>query len=160
VILAQAFDRTRWERFADSVAAALAVSLPWSTSATGILAGLLVVAWIPTLDLAALRRVLLTPAGALPVLLWALGVVGMCWADVPLNEKLGGLGSFHKFLYIPLLMVQFERSDHARWVFAGFIASCTALLAVSWVLMLTPGLTWRGDYWPGVLVKNYATQGD
>ncbi len=158
--MAQALDRTRWARFADSVAVALAASLPWSTSATGILAVLLVLALIPTLDVAALRRVLLTPAGGLPVLLWALGVAGMLWTDVPMSERLDGLGSFHKLLFIPLLMVQFERSDHGRWVFAGFMASCTVLLAVSWGLMLTPGLSWRGTYWHGVPVKNYATQGD
>jgi O-antigen ligase len=64
-------------RVADGLAVALAASLPWSTSATGVLAGLWLLAVIPTLDAAALRRVLSTPAGGLPVMLWALGLVGM-----------------------------------------------------------------------------------
>ena len=159
-IFAQALDRGRWNRFADSVAVALAASLPWSTSATGIFATLLVVALIPTLSVADLRRVLLTAAGGLPVLLWALGVIGMLWADVPMSERLDGLGSFHKLLFIPLLMVQFERSDHGRWVLVGFLASCTVLLVLSWTLALLPDLAWRDPRWPGVPVKNYATQAD
>ena len=65
--------RTPGARVADGLAVALAVSLPWSTSATGILAVLWLLVLVPTLDRAALRRVLTTPAGGLPVLLWALG---------------------------------------------------------------------------------------
>ena len=160
ICVASMLDRTRWERFADSVAVALAASLPWSTSATGILAALLVVALVPTLNVTVLRRVLLTPAGGLPALLWALGVAGMLWADVPMSERLDGLGSFHKLLFIPLLMMQFERSDHGRWVLGGFLASCTVLLVTSWAPILLPGLPWRATYAAGVPVKNYATQGD
>ncbi len=37
-----------------------------------------------------MRRVLLTPAGGLPVLLLLLGVIGMAWADVSLARALGG----------------------------------------------------------------------
>jgi len=58
----------------------VAVSLPWSTSATGILLVLLLLALIPTLDWDGLRRELVTAAGGLPVLLVALGVLGMAWA--------------------------------------------------------------------------------
>ena len=61
-----AFDRTRPLRLADFFAAALAASLPWSTTATGVLAVLWLLAIVPALDLACLRRVCLTPAGYLP----------------------------------------------------------------------------------------------
>jgi hypothetical protein len=43
-------------RLADGLAAAAAASLPWSTSATGILVTLWLVASLPMLDFAALRR--------------------------------------------------------------------------------------------------------
>src|SRR6188508_1800383 len=110
-------DRERSAWLADWLVVALAVSLPWSTSATGILAVLWLIALIPTLDRAVLRDVLSRPAGYLPVLLWLLGLVGMLWAvDVPLAERLNGLDSFHKLLAIPLLIAQFSRSNRAVWV--------------------------------------------
>ena len=40
----------RLERLSDGLAAAVAVSLPWSTSATGILLGLWLITLIPLLD--------------------------------------------------------------------------------------------------------------
>ena len=38
--------------------------------------------YLPTLNIAMVRRELTTFAGGLPVLLWLLAVVGMLWADV------------------------------------------------------------------------------
>ncbi len=142
------------------LAIALAVSLPWSTSATGIIAGLWLLALIPTLDRAALRRVLTTPAGGLPVLLWGLGVAGMLWADVPLAERLDGLGAFHKLLCIPLLMAQFERSGRAPWLMAAFVGSCGLLLVLSFALTMFPDIPWKKTAIRGVPVKNYAAQSE
>jgi O-antigen ligase len=157
--VARAFDRARWAKLADGLAVALAASLPWSTSATGILAVLWLIALVPTLDVAAVRRELATAAGGLPVAFWALGVLGMAWANVPLNEQLAGLGSFHKLLCIPLLMAQFRRSDHGHWVLTGFLVSCGLLLLVSFLLVLLPGLSWRGKYGAvGIPVKDYIAQ--
>jgi hypothetical protein len=42
-------------------------------------------------------------------------------------------------------------------VIIAFLVSCTALLALSWLLALTPGLTWRGKV-PGVPVKDTTVQ--
>ncbi|HSP49183.1 MAG TPA: hypothetical protein VLN61_03170 [Pseudolabrys sp.] len=70
-------DRTRLAKIADGLAVAVAVSLPWSTSATGILLVLLLLALIPTLDWPDVRRELVTAACGLPILLVALGVLGM-----------------------------------------------------------------------------------
>ena len=114
--------------------------MPWSISATSILAGLWLIVLIPTLDGQALRRVLATPAGGLPVMLWALGLVGMLWADVSLAERLSGLGPFHKLLYIPLLIAQFQRSDRAAWLMVGFLGSCTLLLLLSFALVRASAL--------------------
>src|ERR1700755_987079 len=112
-------DTTRMTRLADGFAIAVAVSLPWSTSATGILIVLWLLALIPTLDWPNLRSELMTPAGGVPVLLVLLGLLGMLWADVPLHERWGGIGSFFKLLAIPLLFVPFRRSDRGEWGFAG-----------------------------------------
>src|ERR1700704_3657048 len=134
----------RLAQIADGLAAAVAVALPWSTSATAILVVLWLIALVPTLDAAALRREVMSAAGGLPVLLWVLGAIGMLWADVSWSERLAGLSGFHKLLVIPLLLAQFRRSPHADWVIFGFLASSVVLLVVSWALVLTPGLSWRG----------------
>ena len=138
------FDRVRFERLADWLAVGVAVSLPWSTSATGILIALWLVATLPTLDVASVRRELLTATGGLPVLLWVLAAVGMLWADVSWTERIGGLGKFHRLLVIPLLLAQFRRSEHGIWVIYGFFASMLGLLLMSWVAVAFPGLPWPG----------------
>ena len=152
----------RQTRIADGLAAALAISLPWSTSATSILALLWLIAVIPLLDLTTLRREISTPAGGFPVLLWVLGVIGMLWAvDVPFKERLGGLSSFHKLLFIPLLMIQFRRSTRGAWVLIGYLASCSALLVASWADLLLPMLLRQPiqtGRFQGVVVKDYIAQ--
>jgi O-antigen ligase len=158
IVRAKAFDRQKLEQLADWLAVGVAVSLPWSTSATGILIALWLVAVLPTLDIAAVRRELATAAGGLPVLLWALGAIGMLWADVSWQERLDGLGGFNKLLVIPLLLAQFRRSERGVRVFHGFFASATAVLLVSWTLKLFPDLPWQGKGL-GVPVKDYIIQG-
>jgi O-antigen ligase len=116
-------------------------------------------ALVPTLDAAAVRRELMSPAGGLPVLLWALGAIGMLWAEVSWSERFAGLSGFHKLLLIPLLLAQFRRpSARGDWVILGFLASSLLLFLVSWALVLTPGLSWRGRNTIGVPVKNYILQ--
>jgi O-antigen ligase len=154
--------RARLARIADGLVAAIAVSLPWSTSATGILVVLWLIALVPTLDPASVRREVMSAAGGLPLLLWGLGVAGMLWADLPwadvgFKERIAGMSGFHKLLLVPLLLAQFRRSGQAQWAFLGFLASSVLLLVVSWVLVLAPGLTWRGRS-PGVPVKDYIFQ--
>lgn len=143
-------------RLADGLAVATAISLPWSTSATAILMVLWLLALIPTLTWAELRREVLTPGGGLPVLLVALGVAGMLWADVSLYERWKGLDSFFKLLVIPLLLVQYRRADNAEWVFGGFALSCVVLLVVSYALVVWPVRLFSNDF--GVPVKNAASQ--
>jgi O-antigen ligase len=105
-------DRGRWSAVIDWLAVGVAVSLPWSTSATSILVVLWILAALPTLDLSA-RRDFAEPAAFLPVLLWVLAAVGMLWADVSFADRLAGLSKFHRLLVIPLLLFHFRRSE--RW---------------------------------------------
>ncbi len=150
----------RWERLSDGLAAAVAVSLPWSTSATGILLGLWLITLIPLLDFEQVRREMMSPAGGLPVALWVLGAIGMLWAGVSWSDRIGGLSGFHKLLVIPLLLARFRRTGRADFVLLGLLVSCVALLVLSWGLALIPGLTWRGKLDVGVPVKDYILQSE
>jgi O-antigen ligase len=152
-----AFDARALQSLADWLAVGVAVSLPWSTSATGILIVLWLLAVLPSLELPAIKRELLTAAGGLPVVLWALATLGLFWADVSWGERLGGYTSFHRLLVIPLLLAQFRRSEHGMRVLFGFFASVAGVLLLSWLLVLFPRLPWRGGEY-GVPVKDYILQ--
>ena len=152
--LSMSLDQATRVRVVDWLTVLLAVSLPWSTSATGILS----VLWLAAVVFALTREdrgVLLTPAGGLPVLLVVFGVAGMLWADVSLFERWGGVESFLKLLFIPLLLVHFRRSGRGMHVFAAYALSCIALLLASYAITLI-GLQITQD--PGAPVKNAATQ--
>ena len=151
------FNRALLTRAADALAVAVAISLPWSTSATSILVIVWLAVLLPTLRLAELRRELTTAAGGLPVLLLLFGIAGMLWADVALIERWKGLDSFFKLLVIPLLFIQYRPSDRGLWVFGGYLAACMALLVASAFLSITAGPWWPNHIY-GVPVKNEATQ--
>jgi hypothetical protein len=150
-------DRGQWNAVVDWLAVGVAVSLPWSTSATGILVALWILAALPTLDVSA-RRDISEPAAYLPVLLWLLAAVGMLWADVSFADRLGGLSKFHRLLVIPLLLIHFRRSERGIWVIYGFFAASVAVLLASWGLAELPGLSWRGIRNVGVPTKDYIFQ--
>lgn len=149
-------ERLGW--LADILAVGVAASLPWSTSASGILIALWLLAVMPTLDRDRLRAVLASPAGGLPVVLWLLGLAGMLWADVSWSERFQGLGGFHKLLLIPLLLARYRDSERGIWVLAGYLVSCALLLAASVVISVGPDLNWNAKPTPGVPVKDYITQ--
>jgi O-antigen ligase len=158
-LTATLFDRARIERAADALAVAVVVSMPWSTTATGILIVVWLLTLLPTLDWPAVRRELWTAAGGLPVLFCLLGALGMLWAEVPWGERLGGLDSFHRILFIPLLLAQLRRSGNGRWAVVGFLASCAALLVLSYA-----HAAWRSwypapyAYLPGIPIKDHILQ--
>ena len=152
------FGRLRFGNIADGLATALAMSLPWSTSATSILLVLWLFALIPALTWRDLQRELVTLLGGLPVLLFLLGAVGMAWADVNWPARWGGLDGFLRLLTIPLLMVQFRRSQRGHWVFIGFLIACVALLIASYVVTIWPNIHPRPPGNEGVPVKNYILQ--
>src|ERR1700683_2074542 len=152
------FNRAGWLRTADWFALGVAVTLPWSTTATAIFITLWLLTALPTMDVGMLRRELTSAAGLLPVALWVLAAIGMLWADVTWAERLGGLGKFHRLLLIPFLLAHFRASARGIYVVYGFFASVLLLLAVSWGLAVIPGLSWRGMHQPGVPAKDYIFQ--
>ena len=138
--LARVFDRERMKARADWLAVAVAVSLPWSTSATSILIVVWLLALVPTLTWPDVRRELVTAPGGLPVLLFLFGALGMIWANVPWEARLGGLDGFVKLLVLPLLIVQFRRSDNGHRVLIGFLLACVGLLIASVAVRIWPDL--------------------
>ena len=141
-------------------AVSLAASLPWSTSATSIFAFLWLLAFIPTCDFSTLWRIVSSPAGVLPLLLVALGALGILWADVSWAQRADGLSSFIKLLFIPLLLYQFSRSDRAAHALIAFLGSCVLLLVWSWALFIWPWLpapSHTNTF--AVPVKDYISQG-
>jgi O-antigen ligase len=150
-------ERTRLAPLADGFAIAAAVTLPWSVTAASIAIVLWLLAVLPTLDWAALRQSFSIPAGALPALLLLLALAGVAWSEASPADQFGSIKIFARLLIIPLLLVQFQRSERALWVAGGFLASCTLLLAASWLIWLFPSLGPAGKP-PGVPVRDYIVQ--
>jgi hypothetical protein len=112
------FDRAFFARWADWLAVAVAIALPWSTSAVGIAVAVWLVVLLPTLDASAVKREVATGAGGFAVVFWCLGVIGMLWADISWHDRLAGLDSFHRLLAIPPL--NSVARGTAFGLFAGF----------------------------------------
>ena len=151
-------DPARFTQAVDWMAVAVAVSLPWSTSLSGILIGIWMLCIIPTLDLRSLRWAVAVPAAAIPLALFAYGVIGMAWGGAGFEEQWGSIKPTLRFLAFPLLFIQFRRSERGMWVLGGFLVSCTALLAVSWLLSVWPIYVRPNSAYPGVPTKDYIVQ--
>jgi O-antigen ligase len=149
----------------DLLTVLIAILLPWSTSGVAIVAVVWIFALIPTVGVRALLRSLSRPVSVLPLVFFALALVGTLWSDASWSERLYAVGPTAKLLVLPLLFYHFERSPHGMWVFIAFLASCTLLMAVSWVVTFEPTLSLKpqistGTYAPnrGIFVKNYIDQ--
>lgn len=150
--------RTRIERMAEILAGCTAAAVPWSTSITSILAVCWLVALLPTLDFAEIRRSNWPAAALLPIAIVALAVIGLLWAvDVSWKERLGGLTPYAKLLAIPLLMWQFSRREGGERLLWMFLASACVLLAAS--LFMASTAQWMK--YPrafGIPVRDYISQ--
>ncbi|MBX9775424.1 MAG: O-antigen ligase family protein [Xanthobacteraceae bacterium] len=124
-------------------------------------ASIAIVFWLlavlPTLDWAGLRRSFTIPAGALPLLLLLLAIVGVAWSEASPSDQFGSIKIFARLAIVGLLLVHFQRSERGLWVAGGFLVSCVALLVVSWLLWLVPAWGPRGKPL-GVPVKDYIVQ--
>jgi O-antigen ligase len=159
-IRASLFDHRGLCDLADWLAVGVAMSLPWSTTATGILIALWLLAVLPTMNAASIWRAVTTPAGGLPVLLWLFAAAGLVWADVAWTERLAGLGGFNRLLVIPVLLEQFRRSERGAWVLCGFLGSAICLLIASWLISIFFPLPGVYGKFHGVPVKDYIFQSD
>lgn len=140
------------------LAVGVAASLPWSASAAAISIALWVISALPVLRYSQLKNDVLSLADGLPILLWLIAALAMVWADVTWSESLHALGGFHKLLVLPLVLRCFISRDEAFKPLIAFLASCTVLLAVSWIFVLWPTLTWQFARFPGVPVKDFQSQ--
>src|SRR5215813_1356010 len=152
-------EHARRVQVADWLAVAVVASFPWSTSVTGILLGVWCLCLIPTLDLRSLRWVVAVPAAAIPLALFLYGVIGMAWGGASFEDQWGSIKPTLRFLAIPLLFIQFRRSERGMWVVGGYLVSCSALLAISWLHAAWP-LYQRPRIMPGIPVKDYIIQRD
>jgi O-antigen ligase len=153
-------DPAAWAKTSDIVAVLIALSLPWSTSLVGIFAAIWLVTVAPTLDFRRFLQSLKRPICALPIALFVLALVGTLWSDAPWGARSYALSPATKLLVLPLLFYHFERSTRGMWVLIAFLVSCTLLMAMSWLVLLYPGLSLKhgGDIERGILVKNYIDQ--
>ncbi len=147
----------RLRDIADWLVVAIAVVLPWSTSALSILVVVWVLCLVPTLRLDDVRREILDPFGGLPVLLALLGAAGMLWADVSWSARFGGLSGFVKLAVIPLVTIQFSRSGRGETVLRAFLGACGLLLVGSIIVTIWPTFP-HASLDRGVIVKAYILQ--
>ena len=152
-------DPAAWAKTTDIVAVLIALSLPWSTSLVGIFASVFLVTVAPTIDLRSFLRSLKRPICALPILLFALALVGTLWSEAPWGTRSYALSPATKLLVLPLLFYHYERSARGMWVFTAFLVSCALLCIVSWLVLLYPDLALKHDAVErGIFVKNYIDQ--
>jgi hypothetical protein len=151
-------DPAAWATTTDIFFVLVALSLPWSTSLVAIFAVAALITMAPFFDAKAFLEIFKRPVSALPVALFLLAVAGMLWSEAPWGARLYSAGPAAKLLMVPVLFYHFERSARGIQVFAAFLVSCIALMAMSWLVAFDPHLALKrgADY--GVPVKSYIDQ--
>lgn len=152
-------NRAAWLKAADIAVVLFAIALPWSTT----FAAIFIVSWlvllIPTAERRDLSEILARPACFLPILFFALALLGTLWAtDIPWAVRLHSVGQAAKLLAIPILILHFGKSGRGLWVALGFLASCTAVMLASWLMFLDPRIAFAPTRSVGVPIKNYISQ--
>jgi hypothetical protein len=151
-------DPVAWMKAADIAAVLIAAALPWSTTFVAIFAVAWLVVLAPTIKIKEFMDLLKRPACALPVVFFALAVAGMLWSEAPWHDRLYAIGPTAKFLALPLLIYQFQRSSRGIWIFIAFLVSCTILMCGSWIVAFEPQWALKKNAEYGVPVKNYIDQ--
>lgn len=137
-----------------------AFMLPLSTSGQAIAVSIFVVLALLTLDRERLLSTLRSPQGHLPVLLFALLLIGVLWSMQPFGAAIKWVGPYAKLLLIPLVMATAFTRREALQIGYGFLAACLILLALSWASLLWPSGPWGWFKDPGVPVKDNAVQSE
>lgn len=142
----------------DILVVLVGATLPWSTSLPAILLGLWIWALAPTINPQEFWSLMKRPICFLPVSFFLLATIGTLWSGAPWDVRIYSIGPVAKFLAVPLLIYQFQRSSRGPWVFWSFFISCTCLMIYSWIVVLEPKLALKPDAAYGVPVKNYIDQ--
>jgi len=144
----------------DILATLTVAALPWSTSGFQILLvmWLLSILGLRPVDWPAIRALLKQSRSLLPVAIFALAIVGVAWSQASWQAISLSIRSADKLLALPFIFYHFERSNRSGWVFAAFLASCSALLILSWVVFYFPELKLAARKADGIPVKNYINQ--
>ena len=145
-------------RATDVLAALIAASLPWSTTAPSIFVGLWLLAVTSTIDWRDYARRLTQPAYALPFAVLLLALLGMLWSDGDWADRLHAIKPVAKLVLIPPLLYHFSRSERGFEICVAFLVSCALLAVYSWIVLLDPALKLTATASSGVPVKNYIDQ--
>ncbi|MGY3581593.1 O-antigen ligase [Bradyrhizobium sp. USDA 4341] len=138
----------------------LALAFPWSTTATTILAAVIVLMVVSTYCLEEMIGELKRPACALPLVLLGLAAIGTTWAHgIPWSDRLHAFGKVSKFICFLPLFVHFRNTSRAKLVFGAYVASNLLLLVLSFLVFFSPEVyAIVGAKAPGVPLKNYLDQ--
>jgi O-antigen ligase len=148
----------RLEAARQVAAIATAFALPLSTSGQAIAVSIFAILALLTLDRAHFAATMRTAPAYLPVVLFALIVVGVLWSIQPLPLAAKWIGPYAKLLLIPLLLATAFTPRQALQIGFGFLAACVILLVLSWASFLWPAGPWNWFKGPGVPVKDNAVQ--
>ena len=153
-------DPAAWSTAVDVFAILLAIALPFSTSLVAIFALAMLAAIGPHLDVETFLSILKRPVAAVPVGLFVLAAIGTLWSDAPWATRAYAILPTVKLLVLPFLFYHFERSERGTAVFVAFLASCTLLAVMSWIVAYDPALSLKpvGEGARGIFVKNYIDQ--
>lgn len=141
-------------------AIATAFALPLSTSGQAIGVAVLAVLSLLTLDRTRAVETMRRPAAYLPVVLFALMLLGVAWSILPFNDALKWVGPYGKLLLIPLLMASAITPRQVLQIGLGFLAACLLVLVLSYTSMVWPTGPWQWFNAPGVPVKDNAIQSE
>jgi O-antigen ligase len=147
-----------WTTIADIFVVLIALALPWSTSLVAIFAVMWLLTVVPTLDSRFFLQIPKRPICVLPIALFALAAIGTFWSDAPWGTRLYAISPTIKLLVLPPLFYHFERSSRGMWVFVAFLASCSLLMVMSWIVAVDPRLALKSGAAYGVPIKNYIDQ--
>jgi O-antigen ligase len=147
-----------WLLCVDLYPALAAFFLPWSTSAVAIFMVVWLIVLFPTINGREFLTSLKRAESFLPIVFFALAVLGMLWAEGPWGARFQGLHPVSKLLAIPLLLYHFGRSRRSSWIFIAFFSSCVLLMGFSWIMYFVPSLKFAASNTTGVPVKNYIDQ--
>ncbi len=147
-------------QIADALLLLAVIALPWSISVFLIFLVLWMIAAVFADVPANIVQEAASTAGGLPIFLFALACAGMFWSSGGWREAFSGVDAFFKLLTIPLLFNQIHRSPAAAtWILIGYVSSCTALMLLSWDLVIWPSSIGLAIPDTGVPFKDAAAQG-